>query len=78
MRRGAPYIIRDTDGQAFTPDQAQTIIAGRWTVPPRSAPATPSPRRRSVKQVRVLQSHALTPGPAAVRPPPSGYLMIRA
>jgi len=33
MRRGTPYVIRDTDGQPVTPDQAKTIIAGRWTVP---------------------------------------------
>ena len=34
MRRGTPYVIRDTDGQPVTPDHAKTIIAERWTVPP--------------------------------------------
>lgn len=34
MRRGTPYVIRDTDGHPVTPGQAKTIIARRWTVPP--------------------------------------------
>src|SRR5262249_59815994 len=34
MRRGTPYAIRDTDGQPVTPDQAKTIIAEHWTMPP--------------------------------------------
>jgi transposase len=34
MRRGAPYVIRDTDGRPVTAQQANAIIAGRWTVPP--------------------------------------------
>jgi transposase len=34
MRRGTPYIIRDTDGNPVTPDEAKTIITERWTVPP--------------------------------------------
>ena len=34
MRRGQPYIIRDTDGRPVDPDQARTIIARDWTVPP--------------------------------------------
>src|SRR5438034_11232561 len=38
MRRGTPYVIRDTDGQPITPDQAKTIIAGPWTVPPENRP----------------------------------------
>jgi transposase len=34
MRRGAPYVICDTDGHPVTPQQAKEIIARRWTVPP--------------------------------------------
>jgi transposase len=34
MRRGTPYIIRDTDGRPLTPQQAKAIITERWTVPP--------------------------------------------
>jgi hypothetical protein len=34
MRRGAPHVIRDTDGRPVTAAQATAIIAERWTVPP--------------------------------------------
>jgi hypothetical protein len=34
MRRGAPYVIRDTDGRPVTAQQANAIIAERRTVPP--------------------------------------------
>jgi transposase len=50
MRRGTPYVIRDTDGQPVTPDQAKTIIAERWTVPPEIRA-----RRRSKKTGKALQ-----------------------
>lgn len=32
MRRGEPYVIRDTDGRAVTPAEATAIIAEHWTV----------------------------------------------
>ncbi len=44
MRRGEPYIIRDTDGRPVTPSQARSIINERWTVP-----ADVRARRRSKK-----------------------------
>jgi transposase len=50
MRRGTPYIIRDTDGQPVTPDQAKAIIAERWTVPPQTRA-----RRRSKKTGKAPQ-----------------------
>jgi len=50
MRRGTPYVIRDTDGQSVTPDQAKAIIAGRWTVPPEIRA-----RRRSKKTGKAPQ-----------------------
>jgi transposase len=50
MRRGTPYVIRDTDGQPVTKDQAKTIIAGRWTVPPEVRA-----RRRSKKAGKAPQ-----------------------
>jgi transposase len=50
MRRGAPYIIRDTNNQPVTPHQAKTIIAGRWTVPPEIRA-----RRRSKKTGKAPQ-----------------------
>jgi transposase len=50
MRRGTPYVIRDTGGQPVTPDQAKTIIAGRWTVPPEVRA-----RRRSKKAGKAPQ-----------------------
>jgi transposase len=50
MRRGTPYVIRDTDGQPVTPDQAKAIIAGRWTVPPEIRA-----RRRSKKTGKAPQ-----------------------
>jgi len=34
LRRGEPYIIRDTDGRAVTPVEATAIIAEHWTVSP--------------------------------------------
>lgn len=44
MRRGTPYVIRDTDGRPVTAQQANAIIAERWTVPPETRA-----RRRSKK-----------------------------
>lgn len=37
MRRGEPYVIRDTDGRPVTPSQAKAIIDHQWTVPRRRA-----------------------------------------
>ena len=54
MRRGTPYIIRDTDGRPITQDEAKAIIAGRWTVPPEVRA-----RRRSKKPGKAPQK-ALT------------------
>ncbi|MDH4145997.1 MAG: IS110 family transposase [Acidimicrobiia bacterium] len=34
MTRAMPYVICDTDGRAVEPDEAKTIIAEHWTVPP--------------------------------------------
>jgi hypothetical protein len=50
MRRGTPYVIRDTDGQPITPDHAKMIIAERWTVPPETRA-----RRRSKKTGKAPQ-----------------------
>jgi hypothetical protein len=70
MRRGTPYVIRDTDGQPVTPDQAKTIIAGRWTVPPevrarrRSKKAGKAPRKSSKDSTH----GAASPAPPLHRP----------
>jgi transposase len=50
MRRGTPYLISDTDGHPVTPEQAKTIIAERWTVPPEVRA-----RRRSKKAGKAPQ-----------------------
>lgn len=50
MRRGTPYVIRDTDGRPVTPAQAKAIIAGHWTVPPEVRA-----RRRSKKKGKAPQ-----------------------
>jgi hypothetical protein len=50
MRRGTPYVIRDTDGRPVTPQQANAIIAERWTVPPEIRA-----RRRSKKTGKAPQ-----------------------
>ena len=50
MRRGTPYVIRDTDGRPVTAGQAQAIIAGHWTVPPEVRA-----RRRSKKTGKAPQ-----------------------
>lgn len=47
MRRRTPYIICDTDGTPVSPEQAKTIIAEHWTVPP-----DVRARRRSRKTTR--------------------------
>jgi len=44
MRRGEPYVIRDTDGHPVTPAEAKAIIDQQWTVP-----ADVRARRRSKK-----------------------------
>jgi hypothetical protein len=50
MRRGTPYVIRDTDGRPVTTAQATAIIAERWTVPPEIRA-----RRRSKKTGKAPQ-----------------------
>jgi transposase len=50
MRRGTPYVIRDTDGRPVTTQQANAIIAERWTVPPETRA-----RRRSKKTGKAPQ-----------------------
>lgn len=54
LRRGMPYVICDTDGTPVTPDQAKTIIAEQWTVPPevrarRRSRKHPSPTTKAGK-----------------------------
>ncbi|MBO0809813.1 MAG: IS110 family transposase [Actinobacteria bacterium] len=50
MRRGTPYVIRDTDGRPVTAQQAKGIITERWTVPPEVRA-----RRRSKKTGKAPQ-----------------------
>jgi len=50
MRRGTPYIIRDTDARPVTTAHATAIIAERWTVPPEIRA-----RRRSKKTGKAPQ-----------------------
>lgn len=50
MRRGTPYVIRDTDGRPVTSAQAKAIITERWTVPPEVRA-----RRRSKKKGKAPQ-----------------------
>ena len=50
MRRGSPYLVCDTDSRPVTPQQAQAIIADRWTVPPEIRA-----RRRSKKTGKAPQ-----------------------
>lgn len=51
MHRGMPYAICDTDGRAVEPDEAKTIIAEQWTVPPEVRA-----RRRSKKTGKAPQT----------------------
>jgi hypothetical protein len=50
MRRGTPYITRDTDGRPVAAEQAKAIIAEHWTVPPQIRA-----RRRSKKAGKAPQ-----------------------
>jgi hypothetical protein len=60
MARGMPYVICDINGEAVTAQQAKTIIAEHWSVPPQVRA-----RRRSTKTAKAgkapQQVHA---GPA--------------
>jgi len=47
MARGMPYVICDINGEAVTTQQAKTIIAEHWTVPPQVRA-----RRRSTKTAK--------------------------
>jgi hypothetical protein len=51
MTRGMPYVICDTDGHPVEPDEAKTIIAEHWTVPPEVRA-----RRRSRKKGKAPQT----------------------
>jgi transposase len=50
MHRGTPYVTCDTDGRPVTADEAKTIIAQHWTVPPDARA-----RRRSKKAGKAPQ-----------------------
>ncbi len=50
MTRGAPYVICDTNGRPVDHDEAKTIIAEHWTVPPEVRA-----RRRSKKMGKAPQ-----------------------
>jgi hypothetical protein len=65
MRRGTPYVICDIDGQPVTPDQAKTIVAGRWTVPPEVRA-----RRRSTKTGKAPRKSAKDNAYGAASPAP--------
>jgi transposase len=54
MRRGTPYVIRDTDGRPVTTAQATAIIAERWTVPPEIRARRRSKKTRKAPQ-KVLE-----------------------
>jgi hypothetical protein len=68
LRRGAPYVIRDTDGRAVTPAEAAAIIAEQWTVPPevrarrRSKKAGKAPKNVLTGQSKPRAQHAGTRG----------------
>jgi transposase len=51
MNRQMPYVICDTDGHPVDADQAKTIIAAQWTVPPHARA-----RRRSKKTGKAPQT----------------------
>jgi len=76
MRRGTPYVICDTGGQPVTPQQASTIIARDWTVPPevrarrRSKKTGKAPRKSSKDSANGAASpaaplHLVTGGPSS-------------
>jgi transposase len=64
LRRGEPYVIRDTDGRAVTPVEAKIIIAEHWTVPAevrarrRSKKAGKAPKNVLTGQLRPSAQHA--------------------
>ena len=51
MNRATPYIVRDNDGTAISPEHAAAIIAEQWTVP-----AEVRARRRNKKTGKVPQA----------------------
>lgn len=51
MNRQMPYVVCDTDGRPVTPQEAKTIIAEHWTVPPEVRA-----RRRSKKKGKAPQA----------------------
>jgi transposase len=73
MRRGTPYIICDTDGHPVTPQQAKTIIAERWTVPPEVRA-----RRRSKKTGKAPQKVPEGHSTRGDLPPPHHFTPSRA
>jgi hypothetical protein len=71
LNRGTPYVICDNNGNPVTPDEANKIIAERWTVPEYIRK-----RRRSHKQAGKAPQAATTgphrrgdpPRPRSLRP----------
>ncbi|MFH5823031.1 IS110 family transposase [Georgenia sp. AZ-5] len=51
MRRGEPYVIRDTDGRPVSAEEAKAIVRQHWTVP-----AEVRARRRSKKARKAPQT----------------------
>jgi len=70
MRRGTPYVIRNTDGQPVTPDQAKTIIAERWTVPPEVRARRRSKKAGKAPQKVLEGQYARGSLPRPTTPPP--------
>jgi transposase len=74
MRRGEPYVIRDTDSRAVTPAEATAIIAEHWTVPPevrarrRSKKAGKAPKNVLTGQSKPRAQHAGTRGDLPLHP----------
>jgi transposase len=74
LRRGEPYIIRDTEGRAVTPAEATAIIDELWTVPAevrarrRSKKAGKAPKNVLTGQSKPRVQHAGTRGDLPLRP----------
>jgi transposase len=64
LHRRMPYVICETDGRPVDPDQAKTIIAQHWTVPPevrarrRSKKAGKAPQKVHTGQSKPRAHHA--------------------
>jgi transposase len=76
LRRGVPYVLRDTDGSPVSPAEAKAIIAERWTVSEEVRRRRRNRKKggKAPQQVVARHANASATGAATRRPSPQSIV----